>query len=132
MDWRAIGTRVLSCAAVGFFLGPAALSPWAARAADTVLVGSVDPSSANLWPLYIGQKLGYKLYECYRDGGVPPGAFHLIIGRGAVAGDHLWHHPEVNGITFTGSYPCVLACRTERSSSAMLDAPFHCRSVSGK
>ncbi len=60
MGWRAIGARVLSCAAaVGFFLGPAALSPWTARAADTVLVGSVDPSSANLWPLYIGQKLGY-------------------------------------------------------------------------
>ena len=26
-------------------------------------------------------------------------------GRGAVAGDHLWHHPDVNGVTFTGSYP---------------------------
>jgi ABC-type nitrate/sulfonate/bicarbonate transport system substrate-binding protein len=30
-----------------------------ARAADTIMVGSVDASSANLWPLYIGQKLGY-------------------------------------------------------------------------
>src|SRR6202035_3101416 len=30
-----------------------------ARAAETVLVGSVDPNSANLWPLYIGQKKGY-------------------------------------------------------------------------
>jgi ABC-type nitrate/sulfonate/bicarbonate transport system substrate-binding protein len=29
------------------------------QAADTVTVGSVDPSSANLWPLYIGEKLGY-------------------------------------------------------------------------
>jgi ABC-type nitrate/sulfonate/bicarbonate transport system substrate-binding protein len=35
------------------------LVPQAAPAADTVLVGSVDPSSANLWPLYIGRKLGY-------------------------------------------------------------------------
>ena len=58
-----------------------------------------------LKPSNQGALLGYKLYECYRDGGVPPGAFHLIIGRGAVAGDHLWHHPDVNGITFTGSYP---------------------------
>jgi NitT/TauT family transport system substrate-binding protein len=33
--------------------------PPPARAADTVLVGSVDPNSANLWPLYIGQKKGY-------------------------------------------------------------------------
>jgi NitT/TauT family transport system substrate-binding protein len=30
-----------------------------ARAADTVLVGSVDATSANLWPFYIAQKLGY-------------------------------------------------------------------------
>jgi len=35
------------------------LAPQAVPAADTVLVGSVDPSSANLWPLYIGRKLGY-------------------------------------------------------------------------
>jgi NitT/TauT family transport system substrate-binding protein len=30
-----------------------------ARAVDTIMVGSVDAASANLWPLYIGQKLGY-------------------------------------------------------------------------
>ncbi len=48
--------------------------------------------------------MGYKLYECYRDGGVPPGAFHLILGRGSVVGEHLWRHPDVNGVTFTGSY----------------------------
>ena len=32
-------------------------------------------------------------------------AFHLTIGRGVLAGDHLWKHPDVGGITFTGSYP---------------------------
>jgi 1-pyrroline-5-carboxylate dehydrogenase len=58
-----------------------------------------------LKPSNQGALLGYKLYECYRDGGVPPGAFHLVIGRGAVVGEHLWRHPDVNGITFTGSYP---------------------------
>lgn len=30
-----------------------------ARAADTVRIGSVDATSANLWPFYIAQKLGY-------------------------------------------------------------------------
>jgi NitT/TauT family transport system substrate-binding protein len=44
--------------AAGLCLGLAVLLSPAARAADTVLVGSVDASSANLWPLYIGQKLG--------------------------------------------------------------------------
>ena len=40
-------------------LGIASLPPHVAQAADAVMVGSVDPSSANLWPLYIGRKLGY-------------------------------------------------------------------------
>ena len=48
--------------------------------------------------------MGYKLYECYREGGVPAGAFHLMTGRGAYVGDQLWKHPDVDGITFTGSY----------------------------
>ncbi len=58
-----------------------------------------------LKPSNQGALMGYKLYECYRDGGVPAGAFHLVTGRGAYAGDHLWKHPDVGGITFTGSYP---------------------------
>src|SRR5437764_6948468 len=52
---------VCACRAVAFglVLGWALIGPPAAQAADTVHVGSVDPSSANLWPLYIGRKLGY-------------------------------------------------------------------------
>jgi 1-pyrroline-5-carboxylate dehydrogenase len=57
-----------------------------------------------LKPSNQGALLGYKLYECYRDGGVPAGAFHLVSGRGAVAGEALWRHPDIGGITFTGSY----------------------------
>src|SRR5215211_7283504 len=57
-----------------------------------------------LKPSNQGALMGYKLYECYRDGGVPPGAFDLILGRGSVAGEALWRHDDVNGITFTGSY----------------------------
>ncbi|MGZ8630898.1 MAG: aldehyde dehydrogenase family protein, partial [Actinomycetota bacterium] len=33
-----------------------------------------------LKPSNQGALLGYKLYECYRDGGVPAGAFHLVTG----------------------------------------------------
>ena len=57
-----------------------------------------------LKPSNQGALLGYKLYECYRDGGVPAGTFHLVVGRGVVAGEALWKHPDVGGITFTGSY----------------------------
>ena len=35
-----------------------------------------------LKPSNQGALLGYKLYECYRDGGVPAGAFHLVTGPG--------------------------------------------------
>ena len=58
-----------------------------------------------LKPSNQGALMGYKLYECFRDGGVPPGALHVVIGRGAVAGEALWRHPDVGGFTFTGSYP---------------------------
>lgn len=34
--------------------------------------------------------------------GAPPGAFNLVHGRGAAAGQALVEHPEVQGISFTG------------------------------
>ncbi len=55
-------------------------------------------------PAHQGALLGYKLYEIYRDAGVPAGAFHYIPGRGSVVGDIIVHHKDVGGITFTGSY----------------------------
>ncbi|MGZ8565676.1 MAG: aldehyde dehydrogenase family protein [Actinomycetota bacterium] len=55
-------------------------------------------------PAHQGALLGYKLYEIYRDAGVPSGAFHFLPGRGSVVGDAIVHHKDVGGITFTGSY----------------------------
>ncbi|HXF35832.1 MAG TPA: aldehyde dehydrogenase family protein [Actinomycetota bacterium] len=55
-------------------------------------------------PSNAGAFMGLKLYEIYRDAGVPPGAFHLLIGRGSEAGDAIVQSPDVDGITFTGSY----------------------------
>ncbi len=55
-------------------------------------------------PAHQGALLGYKLYEIYRDAGVPPGVFHFLPGRGSVVGDAIVHHEDVGGITFTGSY----------------------------
>jgi len=48
---------------------------------------------------------GHKLYEVYRDAGVPAGVFNLLHGRGAIMGDSLWRHPGVDGVVFTGSKP---------------------------
>jgi 1-pyrroline-5-carboxylate dehydrogenase len=55
-------------------------------------------------PAHQGALLGWKLYEIYRDGGIPPGAFHFLPGRGSIVGDAIVHHADVDGITFTGSY----------------------------
>lgn len=46
---------------------------------------------------------GLKLYEIYRDAGVPPGIFNYVSGRGPEMGDTLWQHPGIDGVVFTGS-----------------------------
>jgi 1-pyrroline-5-carboxylate dehydrogenase len=46
---------------------------------------------------------GLGLYEAYRDAGVPPGVFNLVVGHGTEIGDSLWQHPGVDGVVFTGS-----------------------------
>ncbi|MGE5227455.1 MAG: aldehyde dehydrogenase family protein [Planctomycetaceae bacterium] len=55
-------------------------------------------------PAHQGALLGWKLYEIYRDAGFPAATFHFLPGRGSVVGDAIVHHPDVGGITFTGSY----------------------------
>src|SRR5690606_21267497 len=44
------------------------------------------------------------LTECLRDAGVPAGVFNLVTGGGRSVGQVLVDHPDVAGITFTGSY----------------------------
>ncbi len=55
-------------------------------------------------PANQGALTGWYLYEVYRDAGIPAPAFHYLPGRGSVVGDAIVHHPDVDGITFTGSY----------------------------
>jgi 1-pyrroline-5-carboxylate dehydrogenase len=44
------------------------------------------------------------LAECFRDAGVPEGAFNFVTGPGRTLGQALIESPEVDGVTFTGSY----------------------------
>jgi 1-pyrroline-5-carboxylate dehydrogenase len=46
---------------------------------------------------------GLKLYEIYRDAGVPAGVFNFLVGRREDIGDPLWQHPGIDGVVFTGS-----------------------------
>ncbi|RPI33943.1 MAG: aldehyde dehydrogenase family protein [Chloroflexota bacterium] len=44
------------------------------------------------------------LAECFRDAGLPEGAFNYVTGPGSTLGQALIESPQVDGVTFTGSY----------------------------
>src|SRR6478609_3971366 len=54
-----VSIGVLPRVALALGVALASLAAPAARAADTILIGSVDATSANLWPLYVAQSKGY-------------------------------------------------------------------------
>ncbi len=49
------------------------------------------------------------LADCVRDAGYPPGVFNFVAGAGATVGEALVGHPDVAGITFTGSHEVGMA-----------------------
>jgi 1-pyrroline-5-carboxylate dehydrogenase len=55
-------------------------------------------------PSHQGYLTGLKLYELVIEGGVPTAAFHVLTGPGGEVGDELTNNPDVDGMTFTGSY----------------------------
>jgi len=60
---------------------------------------------------------GLKLYEVYRDSGVPAGAFNYIPGSGEVTGEALWRHPGIDGSCSRARRPW--ACASIRASPPM-------------
>ncbi|PZE21026.1 alpha-ketoglutaric semialdehyde dehydrogenase GucD [Paenibacillus xerothermodurans] len=44
-----------------------------------------------------------KVIECFVEAGFPAGVVNMVTGKGSVIGQGLAEHPDVNGITFTGS-----------------------------
>lgn len=44
-----------------------------------------------------------KLVECFHEAGLPAGVINLVSGSGAIIGQAIAEHPNVNGISFTGS-----------------------------
>jgi 1-pyrroline-5-carboxylate dehydrogenase len=47
---------------------------------------------------------GRMLADCIHAAGVPPGVFNYLNGSGSEAGEALVQHPDIAGITFTGSH----------------------------
>src|SRR5437588_568932 len=77
-------------------------TPWRARvatlrgAARRIRQRKFKPAEEAPWT-------GLKLYEVYRDAGLPAGVFNYLPGSGEVAGETLWRHSGVDGVVFTGS-----------------------------
>ncbi|TWL04747.1 Aldehyde dehydrogenase, thermostable [Bacillus licheniformis] len=44
-----------------------------------------------------------KVISCFEEAGIPSGVVNAVTGPGSSAGQRLAEHPDVNGITFTGS-----------------------------
>ncbi|MDF2721851.1 MAG: aldehyde dehydrogenase [Paenibacillus sp.] len=44
-----------------------------------------------------------KIVECFHEAGLPAGVINLLTGSGAIIGQGLADHPDVHGISFTGS-----------------------------
>lgn len=85
----------------------AVIAPWnfpyalmGAPAAAALLTGNtvvMKPSSET--PLS-----GVKLAEIFEEAGLPVGTISCVTGSGRVVGDGLARHPDVDGLTFTGSF----------------------------
>ncbi len=58
-----------------------------------------------LKPSEIASLSGLRLAELALEAGVPPGIFNALPGLGAVAGDALARHMDVDALSFTGSTP---------------------------
>jgi 1-pyrroline-5-carboxylate dehydrogenase len=85
----------------------AVVSPWnfpfalfGAPVAAALLTGNTvvgKPSSET-------PHIGLKFVEILEEAGLPRGTVSCVAGSGRVVGDGLTMHPDVDGLTFTGSY----------------------------
>jgi 1-pyrroline-5-carboxylate dehydrogenase len=85
-------------AVISPFNFPAALS--AGPAGGALVAGN----TVVLKPSEQGFLIALKLYEIFIEAGVPAGAFHVLTGLGETVGEELHNNPDVDGLTFTGSY----------------------------
>ncbi|WP_248925240.1 alpha-ketoglutaric semialdehyde dehydrogenase GucD [Paenibacillus hamazuiensis] len=44
-----------------------------------------------------------KIIECFHEAGLPKGVLNFVTGRGSVIGQGIIDHPDIQGVTFTGS-----------------------------
>lgn len=76
---------------------PIAIPAWKVAPAlafgNCVVIKPADAAPGSAWALA----------EILSRVGLPAGVFNLVMGRGSVVGEALINHPDVSGVTFTGS-----------------------------
>ena len=75
-----------------------------ALAAGPSIGALITGNTVVLKPSVQGALMALYFYSVMEDAGLPAGALHVVTGD-SEPGDHLAHHPDVDGLTFTGSYP---------------------------
>lgn len=111
--WR-LGGRTLPSSAPGMFwltwpepLGVVGLiTPWnfpLALPAWKLFPALVAGNTVVLKPASDAPLVGVELVRVFEEAGLPPGVLNLVTGSGSEAGDALVRHPEVSGVSFTGS-----------------------------
>jgi 1-pyrroline-5-carboxylate dehydrogenase len=68
-------------------------------------------------PAHQGVLTGLMIYDIFRESGIPGEAFHVLPGPGAVVGARIASHPDVAGITFTGSYDVGMGIYRQREGA---------------
>jgi 1-pyrroline-5-carboxylate dehydrogenase len=86
--WLVISPFNFPCALTG---GPSAS---ALVAGNTIVM---KPATDTPWTVRL-------IAECLRDAGLPDGVFNYVTGPGSTLGQALIDHPDVAGVTFTGSF----------------------------
>ncbi|CAG9185009.1 aldehyde dehydrogenase family protein [Cupriavidus pinatubonensis] len=91
---------------------PIAIPAWKVAPAlaygNCVVLKPAENTSASAWALA----------EVIQRVGVPPGVFNLVMGRGDTVGKAITEHPDVAGISFTGSTRVGLSI-AQSSSTAL-------------
>lgn len=76
---------------------PVAIPIW--KMAPALIYGN----TVVLKPAKEGAVTATKVMECFDQAGFPAGVVNLVIGKGSVVGSRIIEHPDIDGITFTGS-----------------------------
>jgi RHH-type transcriptional regulator, proline utilization regulon repressor / proline dehydrogenase / delta 1-pyrroline-5-carboxylate dehydrogenase len=84
----------------------AVIAPWnfpLAIATGMVAAGLVTGNCVIFKPSSLSPILGWRLFEIFREAGLPAGVLQFLPGSGAGIGEQLVSHPGIDFVAFTGS-----------------------------